>query len=136
MSEEITISKSKFWKYATLLLVVAIIIVFFLKYESNGSNSDSGNSGGSSDSNAQKVVISYKNYNYYPNTIRVKVNVPVSITLDKSVQGCFREFVIPDFKIDKFSSGPSETIDFTPDKTGAFKFRCGMGMGTGIMIVE
>jgi len=34
---------------------------------------------------AQKVVIGVKDYNYYPNTIKVKAGVPVSLSLDKSV---------------------------------------------------
>jgi plastocyanin domain-containing protein len=134
MSEDtISFDKGNFWKNATLLLIVAIAIVFFVK-------SNSADSGGSNipviDGNAQKVVLSYKNYNYFPNTIRVKVDVPVSITLDKSVAGCFRSFVIPDFGVNEYSEIPSQTIDFTPDKKGTFKFRCGMGMGTGILIVE
>ncbi|MEK6918828.1 MAG: cupredoxin domain-containing protein [Nanoarchaeota archaeon] len=134
MSEDtITIDKSKFWKYATLVLIVVIAIVFFVK--SNSSDSG-GSDNGTIDSNAQKVVISYKNYNYYPNTIRVKMGLPVSITLDSSVSGCFRSFVIPDFGVDELSSSPSDTINFTPDKKGSFTFRCGMGMGTGTLIVE
>ena len=134
MSETITFSKSSMWKYLALFLIVAVVIVFFVKSAPSNTPDDSG--GKVIDGNAQKVVISYKNYNYYPNTIRAKVGIPLSITLDKSVQGCFRTFVVPDFDVNEYSESPSQTITFTPDKKGTFKFRCGMGMGTGILIVE
>jgi len=137
MSEEITISKNKVWKYLSLILIIAIVITLFVNYSGSSSGgSDVGDSSSVVNGNAQKIVLSYKNYNYYPNTIRAKVGIPVNITLDKSVQGCFRELVISDFGIDEYSSTPSHTINFIPDKIGIFKFRCGMGMGSGTLIVE
>ena len=33
----------------------------------------------------QEVVLSLKNYNYYPNTVRVKSGTPVRISLDSIV---------------------------------------------------
>jgi plastocyanin domain-containing protein len=131
MSDTITIDRTSMWKYLALILIIGIIVVFFAR---SGAPSQSPEDGPAAD--AQKITLSYKNYNYYPNTIRVKSGVPVSITLDKSVIGCYRSFAIPDFGIDEYSSGPSDTIDFTPEKKGTFKFRCGMGMGNGILIVE
>jgi hypothetical protein len=50
--------------------------------------------------NVQRVTLSYKNYNYYPNTIAVNINQPVEITLDDSIRGCFRSFTIKDFERD------------------------------------
>ena len=89
-----------------------------------------------SDGEAQKIVIGVKDYNYYPNTIKVKVGVPLSISLDKSVYGCLRDFTIRDFGIRKYLKTPEDTIEFTPTKKGTFKFACSMGMGTGTLIVE
>src|SRR3989344_3088428 len=85
---------------------------------------------------AQKVVIGVKDYNYYPNTIKVKAGVPVSLSLDKSVYGCLRDFTIRDFGIRKYLKTPEDTLEFTPTKKGTFAFACSMGMGTGSLIVE
>jgi|SRR3989344_9380213 len=83
----------------------------------------------------QKVVLGTKDYNYYPNTIKVQAGKPVSITLDKSVTGCLRSFTIKDLGVSKYAKNPSETIDFTPTKKGTFRFACSMGMGYGTIIV-
>ncbi len=84
----------------------------------------------------QKVVISEKDLNYYPQQIKVKVNQPVSISLDSSVKGCLRAFTIKDFGITKYLKTPQETIDFTPNQKGTYRFACTMGMGYGTLIVE
>ena len=84
----------------------------------------------------QKVVLGTKDYNYYPNTIKVQEGKPVSITLDKSVTGCLRSFTIKDLGVSKYARTPSETIDFTTTKKGTFRFACSMGMGYGTIIVE
>ena len=74
--------------------------------------------------------------NYNPNTIKVKAGVPVEITLDSSVRGCYRSFSIPKLGVSKRSSNPSDTIKFTPNQKGTFRYQCSMGMGTGTIIVE
>jgi plastocyanin domain-containing protein len=84
----------------------------------------------------QKIILSIKDYNYYPNTIKVREGIPVSITLDSSISGCFRSFTIRDLGINKYSKNPKDTIDFIPNKKGTFRFACSMGMGTGTIIVE
>ena len=84
----------------------------------------------------QKVLIGERNLNYYPNEITVNAGQPVSITLDKSVKGCLRSFIIRDLGVSEFSKTPSETIDFTPSKKGTYTFSCSMGMGFGKLIVE
>ncbi|MBS3099481.1 cupredoxin domain-containing protein [Candidatus Pacearchaeota archaeon] len=84
----------------------------------------------------QKVLIGTKNFNYYPNEIKVKANQPVSIALDSSVAGCLRSFNIKDLGVSKYAKTPIETIDFTPAKKGTFKFTCSMGMGYGNLIAE
>src|SRR3989339_690282 len=83
----------------------------------------------------QKITLSMKG-NYYPNTINVKSGIPVEITLDSSVRGCYRSFSIPKLDVSKYSSSPTDTIKFTPNEKGTFRFQCSMGMGTGTIIVE
>jgi plastocyanin domain-containing protein len=77
-----------------------------------------------------------KNYNYYPQTVKVKVNETVRIYLDSSVSGCYRAFTIRDLGVSKYISTPNDYVEFTPIKTGTFRFACTMGMGTGTLIVE
>ena len=135
MSDEtIKIRKSSFYIIGILLLAV-IAGIFFL----SGSkvNADSNVFTASVDNDGvQKVNLGFKNYNYYPNTIKVKNGVPVEISLDESISGCYRSLIIRDFGVSAISRSPSEKITFTPDKTGIFRFSCSMGMGTGTLIVE
>lgn len=116
-----------------IVLVLVVALGVFVLSKANLTGNTINNSG---NSNAvQKVTLGIQNYNYYPRVITVKVNEPVSITLDDSVRGCYRGFVINDFGVRKYSSSPSDTIDFTPTKVGTFRFSCTMGMGTGTLIV-
>ena len=105
-------------------------IIYFVSSAGNNTGNVIDNGG-----NVQKINIGFKS-NYYPNTITVKEGVPVEITLDKSVGGCYRAFSIPGLGVSKYSSSPTDTINFTPNKKGTFKFQCSMGMGTGTIIVE
>lgn len=135
MSDEtIKIRKSSFYIIGILLLAV-IAGIFFL----SGSkvNADSNVFTASVDNDGvQKVSLGFKNYNYYPNTIKVKNGVPFEITLDESISGCYRSLVIRDFGVSAISRSPSEKITFTPNRKGVFRFSCSMGMGTGTLIVE
>ncbi|MBI2630106.1 cupredoxin domain-containing protein [Candidatus Pacearchaeota archaeon] len=116
------------WAIAIIaLLLIGGGFIFFNDKSINGNSVQ--------DSEIQKITLSFKN-NYYPNTINVKSGIPVEIELDNSVRGCFRSFNIPKLGVSKRSSSPEDTIKFTPNQKGTFKFQCGMGMGTGTIIVE
>ena len=85
----------------------------------------------------QNVQLSMQNYNYYPQRIVVKKGIPVRITADlQSVTGCYRGFQIPDLGVRGAFSQSSPSIEFTPTKTGEFRFSCSMGMGTGTIVVQ
>ncbi|MFA5855813.1 MAG: cupredoxin domain-containing protein [Candidatus Pacearchaeota archaeon] len=84
----------------------------------------------------QKITLSFKDYNYYPNTIRVKEGIPVEITLDNSIGGCFRAFRIKGLGVSINSINPQDKIIFTPNKKGTYEFACSMRMGYGTIIVE
>ena len=118
-------------------LIIGLIVAFGIFLMKN-SPSASGNSveQNSDSGDFQKVTLSMKNYNYYPNTVTVKANSPVRIYLDKSVVGCYRSFTIRDFGIAKYLPTENDYIEFTPNKKGTFRFACSMGMGTGTLIVE
>lgn len=130
------IKKSTLW----MCFVIVVLIIGGFVFVSSGSkqNNNINNAGAAtvSDGGVQKVVISIKNYNYYPNTIRVKVGQPVSISLDSSVQGCYRSFTIRQLGLQKYLATPSDTLTFTPTEKGTYRFACAMGMGVGTLIVE
>ena len=98
----------------------------------NGSATGKSISGGE----VQKVVIGMKNFDYYPQKIKVKAGIPVSVSLDKSVFGCFRDFTIRELGISEYLANPSDSVEFTIDKKGTYTFECSMGMGSGILIAE
>ena len=133
MKDQIEIKKSSLY-----LVGIVILIVLGIYFISNtGGNSITGNAVANNvNGDAQNIVIGMKNFNYYPNTIKVKANQPVSISLDKSVYGCLRDFTIREFGVRKYLRTPEDTVVFTPTKKGTFGFACSMGMGTGTLIVE
>ena len=85
----------------------------------------------------QVVDLTVKDYNYFPQIINLKYNVPAKIIVDTNkVKGCMQSIVIPDFKIRKFVTSKDNVISFTPDKKGTFSFSCSMGMGFGKVVVS
>lgn len=118
----------------TVLVLVLIVIGGFMFFQSGGSGSSDDVNVKSDD--VQNVVLGIKNYNYYPNTITVKAGMPVRISLDNSVAGCYRSFTIKELGISKNLKTPADYIEFTPTKKGTFRFACIMGMGYGTLVVE
>lgn len=89
----------------------------------------------------QEVVLAYKKYpegykfNYYPEIIEVKKDMPVRIIGDDSLQGCYTSLNIPKLEI-KHSFLKERILEFTPTKAGEFTFSCTMAMGGGKLIVK
>ncbi len=125
-------SNKKMWVTIAIIAIIVILGYFLLSGKSTSGNTINEPAG---NGEIQKITLGFKG-NYYPNTIKVKQGVPVEITLDNSVRGCFRTLVIKDLGVKKTSSAPSDIIAFTPDKKGTFIYACGMHMGTGTIIVE
>jgi plastocyanin domain-containing protein len=130
-------------KYAAFL-VVAIVLVFGI-FMMKSPGVDSVGTGDiindpvkktQGSGSIQEITLSMKNYNYYPQTVKVKVNEPVRIYLDNSVGGCYRSFTIRSLGISKHLQTPKDYVEFTPTEKGTFGFACSMGMGTGTLIVE
>lgn len=121
-------------KYTLIITIVALLLIggfiFFNKTTDGNSGDDLPSS-----QDVQRLTLSM-NGNYSPNTIKVKANQPVEITLDNSIRGCYRSFNIPVLGVSYRSLDPSDTIKFTPNQKGTFRFQCSMGMGTGNIIVE
>lgn len=124
-------SKSTFY-IAGIIVLIILGGLFMIKDSGANTNIIQGVDGGE----VQNIALSFKDYNYYPNTVTVKVNQPVRISLDSSVAGCLRDFTIRDFGIHKYLKTPEDYVEFTPTKKGTYTFACSMGMGTGVLIVK
>lgn len=99
----------------------------------NGGSTIAGNSG---NSEVQIADLSFKNYNYFPNTLTFKYGIPAQIRMDMNkISGCYSTIVAPELGIRKFTRTGDNIISFTPNKRGTFKFSCIMGMGSGKIVV-
>ncbi len=127
-------------KNTTAIFLIVIMLLgagsFVFSSISPGSASVTGEAVNIQKGELQKVTLSMKELNYYPQTIKVKAGKPVELTLDGSVKGCLRSFTSRELGISKYARTPDEKIIFTPTKKGIFAFSCSMGMGSGKLIVE
>src|SRR3989344_6143146 len=96
--------------YSFLILAIILVAGFFL-VRGNDNALNNTNNPRTLGGDFQKVIIGVKNYNYYPNTITVKVNQPVRIYLDSSVGGCLRSFTIRDYGIAKNLPTPEDYVE-------------------------
>lgn len=123
--------------YLAGIILIIIVGAYFLFGFNSGKDKSIDEIGNPiNEGGIQKITLGVKDYNYYPNIIKVKANSPVRIYLDSTVQGCLRDFTIRSFNVRKYLRTPQEYVEFTPDKKGTFGFACSMGMGTGTIIVE
>ena len=86
----------------------------------------------------QNPEITVTSSGYYPNLIKVKKGIPVTITLvGKDAYSCASAFRIPSLGIgvNLKSANDIQKITFVPQKTGEISFSCSMGMYTGIIEV-
>jgi plastocyanin domain-containing protein len=85
----------------------------------------------------QEIRVTVKG-GYTPDTIVVQAGRPVRLqfyrdeTADCSERVVFEEFGI-DAALPAFQTTP---IEFTPEHAGEFRFRCGMNMLKGLLVVE
>lgn len=70
---------------------------------------------------------------YTPSVIQIEAGKPVRLVFDRREKSpCSDELVISDFGIRRFLKPFEKTvIEFTPDRSGAFAFACGMNMLRG-----
>ena len=74
---------------------------------------------------------------YQPDHIEVQAGVPVRLKFDRQeTGGCSERVIFPDFQINReLPAYQTTTIEFTPDKAGAYAFACGMNMYRGLLTV-
>jgi len=128
--------KNTIYLFLILLIIFSMSGFVFVKGKTNGNLNVADLESGLIRGEAQKVVLSMVDYNYYPQEVKVKANEPVEITLDESVYGCLRSFTIRDLGISKILRTPEDKLTFTPKQPGIYTFACSMGMGYGKLIVE
>lgn len=127
-------------KNTTMLVIIILILVtggYFVFVKSKTLPSVTGNTISPLQlGEIQKLVLSEKDLNYYPEEVKVKANRPVSLSLDEKVKGCLRSITIRDLGVSKYLKTPQDTVEFTPAKKGTYTIACSMGMGLGKLIVE
>ena len=86
----------------------------------------------------QEVTIDVANSGYTASATTLKAGVPVRLTMrTHGTLGCSRAFTIPDLGISKILPlEGTDTIEFTPQKSGRLAYSCSMGMYTGQFTVE
>lgn len=107
----------------------------------NSQKADGGNSNAlQNGAGVKEVNLQFRDYNYYPDTIRVKQGQKLRLVGDLDSEnrliGCYSFVRIPDLGIAKRLVQGDNVIEFTADKAGTINFACGMNMGRGQIIVE
>lgn len=84
-------------------------------------------------SGVQEVTINVSAHGYKADVNTLKVGVPVKLTLiTNGVASCARAFTVPDYNLFKLlPQTGTETMEFTPTKTGLLTYTCSMGMYSG-----
>lgn len=88
--------------------------------------------------NFQSVTVKITDKGYAPKSLTLKTGVPARVTFVRATsKSCGTELSIPEFGISKpLPLNKPVTVEFTPRKTGEFKFTCGMDMLRGKIIVQ
>jgi hypothetical protein len=87
--------------------------------------------------NVQSATIVISTRGYQPARLTLRRGVPARLTLIRKVEEtCGREIVIPAYGINRpLPLNTPVLVEFTPNKSGRFKFTCGMNMLRGLLVV-
>jgi plastocyanin domain-containing protein len=85
----------------------------------------------------QEVRVTVKG-GYNPDTIVVRAGQPVRLQFYRDeTADCSERVVFDDFGVEAaLPAFQTTTIEFTPPQPGEFRFRCGMNMLKGLLVVE
>jgi len=116
----------------TAVGVAAIVWVLWYFLYSSGPAIAAGGGGG-----VQEVRITVKG-GYTPDTIVVRAGTPVRLQFYRDeTADCSERVVFEDFGIDAaLPAFQTTAVEFTPEEAGEFRFRCGMNMLKGLLVVE
>ena len=75
---------------------------------------------------------------FEPNRIEVKKGVPLHLVVTRKTDAtCAKELVIKDVNLRKeLPLDKPVAFDFTPSKSGEMTYLCGMGMISGVLVVQ
>ncbi len=75
---------------------------------------------------------------YTPDTVVVRAGEPVRLQFYRDeTADCSERVVFEDFGIDAaLPAFQTTSVEFTPEQAGEFRFRCGMNMLKGLLVVE
>lgn len=73
------------------------------------------------------LAVGAKNFSFSPSTLTLKKGQKVKLVFTSS--GGFHDFTVDELnvKTKRVDSGASDTVEFTPTKTGTFEFYCSVG---------
>ncbi len=85
----------------------------------------------------QEVRVTVKG-GYTPDTIVVQAGKPVRLQFYRDeTADCSERVVFEDFGVDvALPAFQTTVVEFTPERAGEFRFRCGMNMLKGLLVVE
>jgi thiol-disulfide isomerase/thioredoxin len=86
----------------------------------------------------QRAMILVTAQGYRPSSVTLLRGIPAQLTFIRKVEAtCGREIVIPDYGINRpLPLNTSVVVSITPNKSGRFKFTCGMNMFRGSVVVK
>jgi cupredoxin-like protein len=92
----------------------------------------------SSQDQTQSVTVTLDARGYHPESFSLQQGIPARVTFVRKVEGsCGDEIVLADYNIKReLPLNQPVVVEFTPAKTGEFKFACGMDMIRGKIIVQ
>jgi len=116
----------------TAVGVAAIVWVLWYFLYSSGPPIAAGGTAG-----VQEVRVTVKG-GYTPDTIVVRAGTPVRLQFYRDeTADCSERVVFEDFGIDAaLPAFQTTAVEFTPEEAGEFRFRCGMNMLKGLLVVE
>lgn len=124
------VKKSLLW-FSLLILVISGAAYAML----NNSGSKNGVDGTvNSDVQTVKMKVSGANYILEPSTVKKGTLVRIEADMSK-MPGCSKSVVIQAFGVRKVLGSNSNTIEFTPTKSGTFTIACSMNMYRGTFTV-
>jgi plastocyanin domain-containing protein len=123
----------------TLLLAIctALIIVAPLSADA-GAQTRRGRRVKTSAVKVQLVSINLTERGYEPASLKLRRGVLARVTFTRQVAAtCATEVVLSEYNIRRpLPLNEPVTVEFTPEKAGAFTFSCGMGMLKGALVVK
>jgi plastocyanin domain-containing protein len=119
-----------------MLLLLTVISVTAINTEKAEKKSDKVRA--ASAQAVQSLTVRITTKGFEPKSFSLKPNVPARLTFTRqTARTCGTAIVIQAYGINRpLPLNKPVTVEFMPDKAGAFDFACGMGMLRGKIIVE